>query len=96
MKSDIHPDYHEITAMAYDVKGGKLYAADQRTFSLLEIDPRTGNATRIGNFGYGPVNSLAAHPSTGVLYAGLGVSRNQARHSRTVTPGRLSFVTVNL
>jgi hypothetical protein len=66
--------YTEITAMTFDPMTGKAFALDQQTTTLLEIDLSTGAGASIGGFGFAAANALAAHPTTGNLFAGVGVA----------------------
>ncbi len=50
---------------------GTLFGTDARGFNLLTVAPGTGIGTVVGPLGF-PVPALAAHPTTGVLYAGEG------------------------
>ena len=57
----------------FDKTTNKIYALDQTTRTLLEINPLTVEASPIGNFTYGASNGLSAHPITGELFASVGV-----------------------
>jgi hypothetical protein len=65
--------YTEITSMAFDRTMNTLYAIDQTTRTLLEINLQTGAGTTITNYSSGTSNALAAHPITGELYLGWDV-----------------------
>lgn len=72
-----------VPAIAFDPATGILYgsaatASDAVSMRLITINPVTGAGTSVGLFGnwggntVGGLDSLAFHPTTGVLYAGTG------------------------
>lgn len=68
--SDIGPvGFNEVTAMTFDETTDTIFALDQTTRTLLEIEPSTGESIAIGNFSHGASNGLAAQPITGNLFA---------------------------
>jgi hypothetical protein len=68
--SDIGPvGFNEVTAMTFDETTDTIFALDQTTRTLLEIDPYSGESVAIGNFSQGASNGLAAQPITGDLFA---------------------------